>query len=97
MCVNEFTPDICVDGTQLKMLSSQKYLGVIFDSTLQWSRHVSAVCKKMSFYLFWINSYRRSLPTEVIKMLIDFLVLSHLIYALPAWGTMLTVAHQQRL
>ena len=30
-------------------------------------------------------------------MLIDSLVLSHLIYALPVWGTMLTLAHQQRL
>jgi len=30
-------------------------------------------------------------------MLIDSPVLSRLIYALPAWGTMLTAAHQQRL
>ena len=29
-------------------------------------------------------------------MLIDSLVLSCLIYALPVWGTMLTLAHQQR-
>ena len=51
----------------------------------------------MSFHLFWINSYRRSLPTEVIEMLIDSLVLSRLINALPVWGTMLTLAHQQQL
>ena len=30
-------------------------------------------------------------------MLIDSLVLSRLIYALPVWGTMLTLAHQQQL
>ena len=35
-----------------------------------------------------------SLP---LKTLIDSLVLSHLIYARPVWGTMLTLAHQQRL
>ena len=33
------------------------------------------VCKKASFYLFWIASHRRALPSEVIKMLIDSLVL----------------------
>jgi len=79
------------------MVDNQKYLGVIFDDTLQWSKHVLEVCKKMSFYFFWINSYRHSLPTEAIKMLIDSLVLSRLIYALPVWSTMLTSAHQQRL
>ena len=30
-------------------------------------------------------------------MLIDSLVLSRLIYALPVWGTTLNLAHQQRL
>ena len=90
-------PCVCIDGAPLKMVDNQKYLGVVFDDTLQWSKHVSEICKKMSFYLFWINSYRRSLPNEVIKMLIDSLVLSRLIYALPVWGTMLTSAHQQRL
>jgi len=44
-----------------------------------------------------MNSYGHSLPTEVIKMLLDSLVLSPLIYALPVWGTMWTLAHQQQL
>ena len=35
-----------------------------------------AVYKKASFYLLWIASHRRALPSEVIKMLIDS----------PVWG-----------
>ena len=38
----------------------------------------------------WITSHRRVLPSEVIKMLIDFLVLSRFTYALPVWGPMLS-------
>jgi len=57
------------------MVSSQKYLGVIFDSTLQWSEHVSAVCKKI--YLFWINVFYQQIDSLVLD-------LSHLIYA--HWG-----------
>ena len=34
-------PDICIDGAPLQM---QKYLGVTFDNTLQWSKHVLEVC-----------------------------------------------------
>jgi len=74
-------PDISIDGAHLQVVDNQKYLGVSFDNTLQWSAHVSEVCKKMSFYLFWIKSYQHSLPTEVIKMLINSLVQSRLIYA----------------
>ena len=54
----------------------------------------------MSFYLFWINPRRKTLPTEVIKMLVDSLVLSHLIYALLVWGPLLSqsnIHHLQRL
>ena len=79
---------------------SQKYLGITFDNKLDWSALVSAICEKMSFYLFWINSHKKSLPTDVIKMLIDSLVLSCLIYALPVWGPLLSqfdIHHLQRL
>ena len=53
-------PNVVVDGAPLRIVSSQKYLGVIFDNRLDWSAHVAAVCKKVSFYLFWINSYRKN-------------------------------------
>ena len=70
-----------IDGVPLTVVTFQKYLGITFDSKLDWTAHISAICKKMSFYLFWINSHRKSLPTEVIKMLIDSLLLSCLMYA----------------
>ena len=90
-------PDVVVDSTPLRPVSTQKYLGVIFDDRLDWSAHVAAVCKKVSFYLFWINSHRKNLPSEVIKMLIDSLVLSRLSYALPVWGPMLSKSQLNRL
>ena len=61
---------------------------------MNWSSHAST---KMSFYLFWINSHKKSLPSTVSKMLIDSLVLSWLMYALPAWGPMMTKSQTNRL
>ena len=83
-------PDVVIDGAPLHTVTTQKYLGVIFDNHLEWSSHVAAVCKKASFYLFWIASHRKALPSEVLKMLIDSLVLSRFTYALPVWGPMLS-------
>ena len=51
----------------------------------------------MSYYLFWINSKRKSLTPQVIKMLVDSLVLSHLQHALPVWGPPLPQGSINRL
>ena len=98
--VNSPLEDIVVDGTCLNTVKTQKYLGITFDDSLQWVHHTSAICKQLSFYLFWINSHRRDLPNAVIKMLVDSLVLSRINYALAAWGPTLSgalIQHIQRL
>jgi len=50
----EAIPTVCVGGTALNSVSTQKYLGIVFDKQLSWSSHVSAECKKTSYYLYWI-------------------------------------------
>ena len=47
---------------------------------------MSTVCQKVSYYLYWINAHYKHMPNDVLKLLIDALVLSHLTYALPVWG-----------
>ena len=79
-------PPIVVDGVILKVVDKQKYLGVIFDPTLSWANQVSNVCRKMAYYLHLNSSHKRTLSMQLIKLLIDSLVFSHLYYALPVWG-----------
>ena len=94
---DESPPVFSIDDDVLKEVSNQKYLGIVFDSKLNWRDQISQVCKKMSYYLFWINSNRKSLSTTIIKMLINSLVISHLDYALPVWGPPLTQNQVDRL
>ena len=63
--------------------TKQKYLGMVFDSKLTWSSHMAAVCKSMAYL---INFHSKSLPREILKMLVESLVFSWLNYALPVWG-----------
>ena len=69
-------------------------VGVVFDSKLTWSSHVATVCKSMAYYLYLINYHSKSLPYEILKMLVDSLVFSRLTYALPVWGP---AVHQNSL
>ena len=91
------TPPIVVNNAALAVVSRQRYLGVIFDSQLRWTHHVSGVCKTMSYYLMMISSHAKSLPSLVVKMLIESLVFSRYSYALPVWGPALHTDSLARL
>ena len=52
------------------------------DEHLRWNSHVSYLCKKMAYYLYLISRHHKVLPMFILSSL----VLSHLNYALPAWG-----------
>ena len=59
----EAVPTLCVGETALKSVSTQKYLGIVFGKQLSWSSHVSAVSKKTSYYLYWINTHNKHIYT----------------------------------
>ena len=87
-------PQVLIDETPLSQVDRQKYLGVVFDGKLTWSSHVASVCKSMAYYLYLISYHSKSLPYEILKMLVDCLVFSRLTYALPVWGP---AVHQNSL
>ena len=79
-------PTIVINNAALSVVCKQRYLGVIFDSQLKWTHQVASVCKSMSYYLM-ISSHAKTLPSSVIKILIESFVLSHYSYALPVWSS----------
>ena len=79
------------------LLHKQKYLGLVFDSQLRWCEQVVNVCKKMSYYIHLVNCYKKELPDEIIKLLMNSLVSSHLYYAFPVWGPFLLQCHVTRI
>ena len=75
---------VFVNNTVLKIISHQKYLGIIFDDKLQWSSHIDKVCKSMSYYLYLIGSHRT-----------ESLVLSRMRYTIAVWGPSLQLQWMQ--
>ena len=71
-------PPISIDGVELTVTEKQKYLGLIFDCSLSWTHHVANVCSKMSYYLYLLGSHRHVIDYNLMKMLLESLVLSHL-------------------
>jgi len=80
----------------LKPVDKQKYLGIMFDSGLSWIYQVSETCRKMSYYLYLISLHKHCLSADLIKLLVESLVFSHLSYCLPVWGPPLSKQLLQR-
>ena len=76
-------PQVLIDETPLLQVNTQKYLGVTFDSKLTWHSHVAAVYKSMAYYLYLIGCHSKSLPCEILKMLVESLVFSCTVYLCP--------------
>ena len=79
------------------MTTKQKYLGLIFDCSLSWAHHVAKVCSKISYYLYLLSTYRHVIDYNLMKMLLESLVLSHLSYCVTVWGPSLGSILSQRL
>ena len=85
-CSTEFThAPISVGGVVLQVTEKQKYLGLIFDSTMSWIHHIANVCCKMSYYLRLLRSHQHVIDNSLMKMLLESLVLSHLSYCVIVW------------
>ena len=93
-------PPILLDSVPLSSVQKQKYLGVTFDTNLNWSSHVASVCRSMSYYLHLINCHVKSLSSDIIKMLVESLVFSRYTYVLSVWGPAIhqdSLSHISRL
>ena len=93
-------PHVSINGVTLQTTERQTYLGLSFDACFSWDSQVSNICKKMSYYLYLIKSHCKVLKFDIMKLLIESLVFSHLTYAMSVWGSSLKqhlVGHLERL
>ena len=75
-------PDIQldVDGTLISPSETIRNLGVIFDSRMSMSRHISHICSTVTFYLKNISRIRRFIDQSACHNAVRSLVLSRIDY-----------------
>jgi hypothetical protein len=76
---------ICV--TTQDKVPAIKYLGVFFDSQLNFKYHINQISKKLSFALYSLRSVKNFLPPHSLKTLYYSLFHCHLIYGLEIWSS----------
>ena len=61
-------------------------LGVVFDKHLTWDSHISALVKKCNGILIGLSHVRHQIPSELLPIVVNALVLSHVRYCLAVYG-----------
>ena len=74
-----------MNGTQIPQVTSHKHLGVNFNNTLSWHRHVNKVCTSCARRIGMIRRLRWKLHPVVLKRIYLGAVLPKLEYACPVW------------
>ena len=64
-----------------------KYLGVHLDNKLSWQEHINILQTKLSKFSGLVFHLRTFVPKNVIIMLYNALVGSHLRYGITSWGS----------
>ena len=62
------------------------FLGVIINENLSWKSHCDKIANSISKSIGIINRLKHSLPREILTMLYNSMILSHINYCILAWG-----------
>ena len=78
--------DFNIAGVNIARVTEARFLGVITDEKMTWSKHISAIKTKMARYMGIMYRIKRHLPLEIRLQLFHSFVQSHLNYCSLVWG-----------
>ena len=78
--------NICIDNVRITRVTHTKFLGVIVDESLTWSKHTSNVVNTLSKYCGIFYRLKSVLPSSALFSLYNTLVLPHIMYCNLIWA-----------
>jgi len=83
---DEQLPSLVINNGNIQMVQEAKFLGVIIDSRLTFSAHVSNLCKKISRNIGVLNRISSLIPPRAKKSIYFSLIYSYVTYCVTVWG-----------
>jgi len=82
----ELPMPLIISNTAIERKTEARFLGVIIDETLNWTRHVKTVLSKMSRYVGIMYKIKKFLPLKARLQIYHSFVQSHLNFCSLVWG-----------
>lgn len=68
-------------------VESVKFLGLLFDPTLNWKSHIEFLCKKLNQICFQLRQLKNKISTESLLLIYYANFFSRMSYGIIAWGS----------
>ena len=75
-----------INDEPVKRVTEFNFLGLTIDDTLRWDPHVQRISNKISRTLGIMDRLEKFLPTNMLILMYNSLVLSHLQFGFLTWG-----------
>ena len=83
--INSAAHAICVNNEEIKTVENLKLLGVTIDSKLNFSDHISSICKRASQRIGVLMRLRNLIPRKALLVLFKSAVLPYFTYCHLVW------------
>ena len=81
------TLPVSIEGVNVEVVDTYKYLGVLLDNKLDWSANTDAIYKKGQSRLYFLRRLRSfNVCSKLLEMFYQSVVASVLFYAVVCWG-----------
>ena len=78
--------DVNISNTKIERKTESRFLGVIVDEKLNWSKHIHTLKSKMSKYIGVMCKLKFQIPLKARLLVYNSLVQSHLNFCSSIWG-----------
>ena len=75
-----------LDGEIIKRTKSFNFLGIVINEQLNWNNHITHLSSKINPTVGMLHRLKNQLPTHIMKMIYNSLILSRLHYGNILWG-----------
>ena len=75
-----------INNIQIKRVPFSKYLGVIIDENLTWSKHIAGIVSKITRFAGIFYKLREILPRPVLKTIYFSMIYPHILYGIELYA-----------
>ena len=79
-------PEIFIDDVTINKVDNVKFLGVTINEYLDWGTHISVISKSVARSVGILSKLKFILPSNILKLIYNSLILPHLSYCNHIWG-----------
>ena len=86
-------PAIYLNGTEIKQVPHENFLGLQLDQTVKWYDHTSKVANCISRKIGMMRKVKNFVTNDTLKLLYNSFIQPHLLYGIALWEEHLTKAY----